>query len=375
MAGESGRGMAARRERELDEAILSVCRGAPGGRASVETMQARISGVTVEEIRDGLNRLLQTYRLVVMRGGNTDLYKAQAEEAAQKFKGLGVEELLVYQTIQASKDMGIWTKDLKVKSNLQQPAINKILKKLEGRQLIKEVRSVQSKNRKVYMSFEVEPSAEITGGAWYTEQEFDNNFINTLQRACLKHINEKRCVSIEDIHAFVRRSGVSKVELKVDDIQSIVDTLVFDGLVEELEGSGVGGEDVVEGGAPPPAKAARSSAGGGSRDGKAPVADGVPARRVAFYVPEKLKIPKHSIISDTLDMLHHFDTVDAEKNGVQALQTEDQYDPLVAAATRARAILHATATQQQQLRDDLAAKAQIKLEVKQEVKSEVLRGR
>ena len=341
----------------------------------METMQARISGVTVEEIRDGLNRLLQTYRLVVMRGGNTDLYKAQAEEAAQKFKGLGVEELLVYQTIQASKDMGIWTKDLKVKSNLQQPAINKILKTLEGRQLIKAVRSVQSKNRKVYMSFEVEPSAEITGGAWYTEQEFDNNFINTLQRACLKHINEKRCVSIEDIHAFVRRSGVSKVELKVDDIQSIVDTLVFDGLVEELEGSGSGGKDVGEDGAPPPAKAARSSAGGGSRDGKAPVADGAPARRIAFYVPEKLKIPKHSVISDTLDMLHHFDTVDAEKNGVQALETEDQYDPLVAVATRARAILHATATQQQQLRDDLAAKAQIKLEVKQEVKSEVLRGR
>jgi len=229
----------ARRERELDEAILGVCRGAPGGRASVETMQTRISGVTVEEIRDGLNRLLQTYRLVVMRGGDTDLYEAQTEEAAQKFKGLGVEELLVYQTIQASKDMGIWTKDLKVKSNLQQPAINKILKTLEGRQLIKAVRSVQSKNRKVYMSFEVEPSAEITGGAWYTEQEFDNNFINTLQRACLKHINEKRCVSIEDIHDFVCRSGVSKVELKVEDIQKIVDTLVFDGLVEELEYDGV----------------------------------------------------------------------------------------------------------------------------------------
>jgi len=74
-------------------------------------------------------------------------------------------------------------------------------------------------------------------------------------------------------------------------------------------------------------------------------------------------------------MLHHFDTVDAEKNGVQALQTEFPDDPLVAAASRARAIRRATATQQQHLRDDLAAKAQLKLEVKQEVKSDVLRGR
>jgi len=194
----------------------------------------------VEDICDGLNRLLQTYRLVVMRRGDTDLYEAQTEEAAQKFKGLGVEELLVYQTIQASKDMGILTKDLKDKSNLQQPAIKKILKTLEGRLLIKAVRSVQSKNHKVYMSFEVEPSAEITGGPRYTEQgELDSNFIDTLQRLCLFYIRRRRCASIEGVHAFVRSSEVSKVELKVDDIQRIVDTLVFDGLVEELEYDGV----------------------------------------------------------------------------------------------------------------------------------------
>ena len=45
--------------------------------------------------------------------------------------------------------MGIWTKELKIKSNLQQPQITKILKSLEGRQLIKAVKSVASKNRKV----------------------------------------------------------------------------------------------------------------------------------------------------------------------------------------------------------------------------------
>ena len=44
--------------------------------------------------------------------------------------------------------------------------INKCLKALEHRKLVKAVKSVANGNRKVYMLFELEPSREITGGAW-----------------------------------------------------------------------------------------------------------------------------------------------------------------------------------------------------------------
>jgi transcription initiation factor IIE alpha subunit len=62
--------------------------------------------------------------------------------------------------------VGIWTKDLKSRTNLQQTHITKILRTLDQRKLIKSVKSVASANRKVYMAFEVEPAREITGGAW-----------------------------------------------------------------------------------------------------------------------------------------------------------------------------------------------------------------
>lgn len=61
---------------------------------------------------------------------------------------------------------GLWTKDLKTRTNLQQAQLTKILRELEKRQLVKAVKSVASANRKVYMAFEVEPAREITGGAW-----------------------------------------------------------------------------------------------------------------------------------------------------------------------------------------------------------------
>jgi hypothetical protein len=61
---------------------------------------------------------------------------------------------------------GVWTRDLKVRTNLAQPQVTKMLKALEGKSLIKSVKNVNNPSRKLYMLFELEPSREITGGAW-----------------------------------------------------------------------------------------------------------------------------------------------------------------------------------------------------------------
>jgi DNA-directed RNA polymerase III subunit RPC6 len=53
-----------------------------------------------------------------------------------------------------------------MKTNLGQPQVNKIIKTLEGRSLIKAVKNVNNPSKKLYMLAELEPSTEITGGAW-----------------------------------------------------------------------------------------------------------------------------------------------------------------------------------------------------------------
>lgn len=63
--------------------------------------------------------------------------------------------------------IGLWTKDMKMRTNLPQPHITKILKTLENRKLVKSVKSVSNPGRKVFMLFELEPSRELTGGAWW----------------------------------------------------------------------------------------------------------------------------------------------------------------------------------------------------------------
>lgn len=56
-----------------------------------------------------------------------------------------------YQSIQRAGVNGAWTKDIRRETNIQQQALNKIFKALEGRRLIKQVKSVNAKAKKLYM--------------------------------------------------------------------------------------------------------------------------------------------------------------------------------------------------------------------------------
>ena len=55
------------------------------------------------------------------------------------------DERILYQFIESSTTSGMWTKTLKLKSNLHQSVVTRCLKSLESKSLIKEIRSVTNK--------------------------------------------------------------------------------------------------------------------------------------------------------------------------------------------------------------------------------------
>jgi DNA-directed RNA polymerase III subunit RPC6 len=95
---------------------------------------------------------------------------------------------LLYNTVRAAGNQGIWSKDLKKKTNLHTIVFNRTIKSLEQKQEIKAVKHVKYPTRKIYMLYSITPSSEVTGGAWYTDQELDTDFIDSLKAACLKYI-------------------------------------------------------------------------------------------------------------------------------------------------------------------------------------------
>ncbi len=151
------------------------------------------------------------------------------------------EERLIYQQIEDAKNRGIWIKNLREQTGLEQlvrsrcelishrlPAeyprehwlrrcsitarvhsspvsprkcraeqvIKRLLRKMETKKLIKKVPSVTAPKKPMYMLFDAVPDVSLTGGAWYTGSEFDREFIEQLSAygVCSRFANSFSCL-------------------------------------------------------------------------------------------------------------------------------------------------------------------------------------
>ncbi|WOK93780.1 DNA-directed RNA polymerase III subunit rpc6-like [Canna indica] len=153
---------------------------------------------------------------------------------------LSEPERKLYELIKSRTNMGIWTADMKKETGLQNNVVTKSLKLLQNKNLIKDVVNVHNKGRKYYMAVEFEPSKEVSGGSWYADGNLDTDFINILRRMCVKHIEERKVATIEDVWKAIVASRVLKVECSMQQILEIVRALALDKEIEELKSTGVG---------------------------------------------------------------------------------------------------------------------------------------
>lgn len=192
-------------------------------------------GVRMEIINDLLDKEQITLHTEGGEGENGICYfKRVSEEEMLKKRGLSSEDRLVLQVIEAAGNCGMWTKEVKQKTNFPQVKVTKIFKTLESRKLIKSVKHVAQQNRKVYMKYDLEPSREITGGAWFTDQEFDAVFVKIMRDQCRDFIRKEKRVTLQDVYEHIVESKISNVNLRKEDVKQIVDTLFYDGDVEMI---------------------------------------------------------------------------------------------------------------------------------------------
>jgi len=186
-----------------------------------------------------INDLTRRSRLnmsrVMIDGGEEIFYNLVSDAIAAKFQGLDASATMVYQVVEKAGTGGVWTKDIRTQTNIQGQALTKIFKALEARKLIKPVKCVTAKSKKLYMLYDLKPSREVTGGPWYTELEFDHEFINELRSfilLCVERSNGGKGVTLGDIASKMERANVSRVQLGAEDVQQIVQALAFDYMIE-----------------------------------------------------------------------------------------------------------------------------------------------
>ena len=175
-----------------------------------------LEGVDKGLIGQAVQRLLKSSRLALAnhpKGGRCLKFVSAeaAQQQVERFGGLTTNELLVYQKIEEARNRGLFQKDLKSKTGITNPnTIKTIIDKLVKRKLIKDFTSVHTGKKKMYILAELEPSAELTGGNWYTNGELDCDLVDTCYKLALCVFRNKKRdgASIKEVRCDLLWSGV-----------------------------------------------------------------------------------------------------------------------------------------------------------------------
>ncbi|KAJ8963180.1 hypothetical protein NQ318_018645, partial [Aromia moschata] len=222
----------------VEQRLLELAKSKPEGISNAD-IKEHISDIPLTEITVIINKCL--------KNGTFDLFKTKDNLFYN-------EEKVVYKIIEEAGNKGIWIRDIRFKSNLNMTQLNKVLKSLETKKIIKAVKSVSASKKKVYMLFDLEPDSTVTGGAWYQDQDFESEFVDVLSQQCHRFLLQKReeankmsggpllarnrsYATANDVHKFILELGISKVSLTVADIESILYTVVLDNNAERIVAS------------------------------------------------------------------------------------------------------------------------------------------
>ncbi|KAG6833781.1 hypothetical protein H0H87_001213 [Tephrocybe sp. NHM501043] len=250
--------MSKRPPNEFESKLHQAALAAPNKELSNKQAEAIVPDVSKRQ--NALNFLLGVglFKSLVDAKGSVS-FRAVTKNELAVTKDLTGEESLVLGHIKASRNEGIWTKHLKAKTNLHQTIIDRCLKTLTQKRLIKRVPSVQHPTRKIYMLDNLEPSVTLTGGPWYTDNELDTEFIQHLSDACLKFIrdisfpkrrgdgtegplyalsNSPDYPSAEQIRNSLRKARLTETDLTVEHVEMLLNVLVLDGEIERLPSFG-----------------------------------------------------------------------------------------------------------------------------------------
>ncbi|KAJ1020616.1 hypothetical protein NDA16_004009 [Ustilago loliicola] len=237
---------------KLESALYRAAQSSPGGVITQDQISEQFKHEQLDDQLQAINGLLKKSLFTAQTLNGSIQFAATAKAEAGMMGKLDENETMVYQHIKDSRNEGIWTKQLKARTGLHQTIINRCLKSLEQKQLVKAVKSVKYPTRKIYMLFGLTPSIELSGGPWYTDNELDTGFINELSMACLNFIRSKsfpkngqsralfptthtsQLPSANAVHSYLRSSGLTETELEVEHVVSLLDILVYDEQIEKI---------------------------------------------------------------------------------------------------------------------------------------------
>lgn len=151
-----------------------------------------------------------------LKAERTLFWTPRPRDLAASLSNLDQDERIIYEAIENSETNGIWLKRLKVSTGVAAGNVPKIIKKLEGGQLIKSIKSVKAPAQRIYMLFHLAPAEDVTGGSFFDAGDLDEGLVEELSNLIIFHVRSQSWIDIKPKKA---RREQSPIDLDGDDDQ------------------------------------------------------------------------------------------------------------------------------------------------------------
>lgn len=234
--------------------ILDLVQAYESGISEAE-LSRTMSSTSMQIRMNAINALTDAGKIQLCKRGSDLIYRpidarTSLNHSAIFKSGISLEEKAVYQVVESAGSKGIWNRELRNQTKLPLNQMSKVLKSLETKKLIKAVKSVTASKKKLYMLYGIEPDKSVTGGAWYSGTEFESEYVQILHEQCYQFIKRRlhaaeekgdfvsardaSLVSSTEVKDYIDDLKISTVKLTLQDIEMVLETIMFDGLIEKI---------------------------------------------------------------------------------------------------------------------------------------------
>ncbi|KAL3092914.1 hypothetical protein niasHT_016721 [Heterodera trifolii] len=215
------------------------------------------SSSVTEQLGAAINRLLAQGTIEMLRetvptgegAGGAGGFILRLKRGSQ-LNNASPEEQLVFSIIEESQRMGVWIRDIRERSGLNEVQLRRVLKALEQRKLVRSIKAAGT-TKKTYILSGLEADDTLTGGTFYSDQQLDSEFVQTLLHVCVNWLLQRRraaeekhpgdpyaqreasFVESDEVARYIHEKGLCRIQLGVADVESVLDIAVLDGKIEK----------------------------------------------------------------------------------------------------------------------------------------------
>ncbi|KAK4543318.1 hypothetical protein LTR36_005677 [Oleoguttula mirabilis] len=115
-------------------------------------------------------------------------WSTRPRDAAKAITLLNADEKMLYSYVEDAHQKGIWLRELKKRTNINQAVVQKTMGKLEAAHLVKSIKNIRAPLQKTYMLYHLVPSDDVTGGSFFDAGDLDESLIEELSNLIIFHV-------------------------------------------------------------------------------------------------------------------------------------------------------------------------------------------